>query len=130
MVKRGFSLIELLIVIAIIAILTAIATASYSTMQKKARDNRRISDMKAIQNGFEQYFADNTSSYPVSLPCFLGVTYFPNDFPTDPKPGWSYSYYCNGSTYCVCAKLEVESGNRQTDCGGVVGKFYCVSERQ
>lgn len=129
--RRGFSLIELLIVVALIGILTAIATASYSTMQKKARDNRRVSDMKAVQQGLEQYFADNGSAYP--SPCTgLGTTYLPNGFPVDPKTKLDYSVNCPGTSYCVCAKLEVEVGNAAEDCGTPVisGSHYCVHERQ
>lgn len=127
---RGFTLIELLVVIALIGILTAIATASYSTMQKKARDSRRISDMKAFQNGMEQYYADNNSSYLAG--CAIGVTYFPSKF-VDPKTGLAYSpaATCTASGYCFCVKMEIESGNEQATCDGVTpGTYYCVRNRQ
>jgi prepilin-type N-terminal cleavage/methylation domain-containing protein len=128
--KKGFSLIELLVVIALIGILTAIATASYSTMQKKARDNRRVSDMKSFQNGMEQYYADNNSLYRVG--CAIGDTYFPNEL-TDPKTGLAYvpGPSCDSSSYCFCAELEVESGNEIVACDGTTsGEYYCVRQRQ
>lgn len=132
MVKRGFSLIELLVVIALIGILTAVATASYTTMQKKSRDSRRISDMKAIQQGLEQSFSD-TSNYPTGAGCLVDATYLPNGYPTDPKTKVSYSNTMScpdGNTYCVCATLEVESGNSPIDCSGITGDFFCVHQQQ
>ena len=54
--KKGFTLIELLVVISIIGILVAVAVASYTGAQIKARDARRRSDMKAIQSTMEQYY--------------------------------------------------------------------------
>ena len=57
--SKGFTLIELLTVIAIIGILTAIATVSYTNAQRKARDNRRKSDLKTIQQALELYFQQN-----------------------------------------------------------------------
>ena len=132
MVKRGFSLIELLVVIALIGILTAIATASYTTMQKKSRDSRRISDMKAIQQGLEQSFSD-TFVYPTGDGCLIGSEYLPNGYPTDPKTKVSYSdtMTCpDGNNYCVCATLEVESGNSALNCQDSEGDFFCVRQQQ
>lgn len=61
--KRGFTLIELLVVIAIIGLLSSVILASLTTARRKARDARRISDMKQIQTALELYF-DANGSYP------------------------------------------------------------------
>lgn len=129
MVKRGFSLIELLVVIALIGILTAIATASYTTMQKKSRDSRRVSDMKAIQQGIEQSFSD-TGSYPTGDGCLVATTYLPSGYPTDPKLKSEYDRTCSDSAYCVCAKMEVESGNSTANCHGNAGDYFCANQQQ
>ncbi|MFZ1721320.1 MAG: type II secretion system protein, partial [Microgenomates group bacterium] len=47
--QSGFSLLELLVVISIIAILVAMGVAGFTTAQRKARDARRSGDLKAIQ---------------------------------------------------------------------------------
>lgn len=46
--QQGFTLIEFLVVIAIIGILSGIALTSLSTARKKARDAQRLSDIRQI----------------------------------------------------------------------------------
>src|SRR3989344_2717562 len=82
--KKGFTLMELLIVIAIIGILISISAAAYSTAQKRSRDSRRQGDLKAMQNALEQYYSANNGSYPPNAAA-LDTTYLPNGMPKDPK---------------------------------------------
>ena len=129
----GFTLMELLIVIAIIGILISLGTVSYSSAQKKSRDSRRMQDLKAVQNGFEQYYADNNGTYPAAVSA-LTPTYLPAGTPSDPKPGnpaYNFSYPSGG--YCVCASLEgtTTSGNAtSTTCTFGSGAYYCVKNLQ
>jgi len=62
--NNSFTLIELLIVIAIIAILSAVIVASTSTSRQKARDARRIQDLNEIKTALEMYYYKNNYSYP------------------------------------------------------------------
>lgn len=57
--RRGFTLIELLVVVAIIGILSSVVISSINQARSKARDTKRISDVRQIQNALEMYFADN-----------------------------------------------------------------------
>lgn len=133
MKHRAFSLIELLVVIAIMGILIAIATVSYSTIQKRARDSRRTTDLKAIQQAMEQYHADSLSAYPGSC-SGLSTTYLPSGMPSDPKTGIRYDddtlSTCGADSYCFCASMEASSGNTTTDCFGALGAFYCIRNVQ
>jgi len=61
--KRGFTLIELLVVIAIIGLLSSTVLASLNTARSKARDARRISDVKQMQLALELYYDEN-GTYP------------------------------------------------------------------
>src|SRR3990170_251036 len=63
--RRGFSLIELLVVITLIALLIGAAAASYTNAQQKGRDGKRKTDLKAIQQALELYFQQN-GYYPPS----------------------------------------------------------------
>lgn len=64
MIKKGFTLLEMLVVIGIIAILVSLGFASYSTVQKKARDAKRKGDLGAMQKVLEQCYTLNSYSYP------------------------------------------------------------------
>jgi prepilin-type N-terminal cleavage/methylation domain-containing protein len=64
--KRGFTLIELLVVISIIGLLATIVLVSLGSARGKARDVRRLSDMRQIQMALEMYYGANNNQYPVS----------------------------------------------------------------
>ena len=59
----GFTLIELLVVIAIIGLLSTLAVVALNSARLKARDAKRIDDVKQIQTVLEFYFNDS-DSYP------------------------------------------------------------------
>ncbi len=63
MKKRGFTLIELMIVIAVIGILSTIAIVTYSTVQRNSRDTARDALATTLDNAFEQYYQKN-GEYP------------------------------------------------------------------
>ena len=119
--KQGFTLVELLIVITIIAILTIIGIVNYSSFNRSARDSKRQSDLKIIQSALEAYHADKIY-YPASIPSVgqfaAGNKIYLNEVPEDPlKPRQFYHYVakddtgssCTGDSctkYCLYAKLE------------------------
>lgn len=61
--QKGFTIVELLIVIVVIGILAAIVIVTFTGVQKKARDSDRRSDINAVNSLLEVYYADN-ASYP------------------------------------------------------------------
>jgi len=63
--KTGFTLIELLIVIAIIGILTALVTTNLQGARARARDVRRKSDLRSIEQSIRLYYND-MKSFPLS----------------------------------------------------------------
>lgn len=140
--RKAFTLLELLVVIAIIGILISLGVASFSNAQKKARDSRRREDVKAVQNGLEQYYAQNNGSYPTGSSVSLitsnaGTTYFPAGGPVDPKNSGSYVYTITGSTtsyYCICALLETTTTGNASDTtcsySGAPKNYFCVSNLQ
>ena len=86
--KNGFTLIELLVVVAIIGILATVVLSSLSSARESARDARRLSDIKTIQNALEIYHLEN-GSYPRSTNLASGI---PNSAPhnaTSSNASWA-----------------------------------------
>jgi type II secretion system protein G len=65
MTTKAFTLIELLIVVAIIAILAAIAVPNFLEAQTRSKVSRAKSDMRSINTAIEAYRVD-TNAYPVA----------------------------------------------------------------
>lgn len=117
--SRGFTLIELLIVIAIIGLLATLAIVSLTTAQQKARDTKRLADLKTIQDGVELYYREY-NSYPITDATTNAtwadfgaaiapfITNMPLDETNNETLGYVYTYATNddGSEYVVSAKLE------------------------
>lgn len=62
-VRRGFTLIELVVVVSILAILSGVLVPRVTNHMKAARDARRLADIKTVRTAIEQYFQDK-GSYP------------------------------------------------------------------
>ena len=61
--RKGFTLLELIVVIAIISILAVIALPSFTSALKKARDSRKVADLRTVQSEISAYTALVSSSY-------------------------------------------------------------------
>lgn len=61
--RRGFTIVELLVVIVVIAVLAAISIVAYNGVQARARDASRMSNLKRIAQAIEMYYIDN-NHYP------------------------------------------------------------------
>jgi type II secretion system protein G len=61
--RKAFTLIELLIVVAIIAILAAIAVPNFLEAQTRSKVSRTLADMRTMRTGIESYAVDN-NHYP------------------------------------------------------------------
>lgn len=76
--QKGFTIVELLIVIVVIGILAALVITTYNGIQQKGRNTERQTDLKAIQGQLEAYYAQNgkypTSGAQASATAGLGAT--------------------------------------------------------
>ncbi len=125
--QRGFTLIEILIVMVIIAILASLSAANFQSSQRKARDVRRKNDLHQVSNALETYRND-TGEYPGNTADFRiagcygtgavcdwgdsfeddkGTTYMV-ELPRDPRftLGQLYVYLSDGTQYQLYARLE------------------------
>lgn len=80
--KKGFTIIELLIVITIIGILLTIAQPTYKTSVKRARETVLKENLFAMRSAIDQYYADN-GTYPGSLEDLVQKGYL-RSIPKDP----------------------------------------------
>lgn len=124
--KKGFTLVELLVVIAIIGLLSTLAVVALGTTRAKARDSKRLSDIKQVQTALEMYYTDN-SAYPEGTDVVLGsqtasclnaagfgaagcTNAYMGQVPADPSTG-SYTYTQSGTTYSIVGALEGRVNN-------------------
>lgn len=110
--SNGFTFIEILVVITIIALLTAVAVATYSTFLKQSRDTKRKSDLEQTRAALEMY-RSTEDTYPVgsvwatTLNVLTTPVTYIQSLPSDPKnPTYTYYYTGSISDYTVGAYLE------------------------
>lgn len=127
--NEGFTLIELIVVIAIIAVLTGLVSFNFQQARMKARDISRKSDLKQIANALEAYKNDN-QAYPADAKAELVSSGYMKEFFKDPKEilqsgSWvDYTYVLGADTlqYTLQACLEntgdpARKTNPVTTCG-------------
>jgi prepilin-type N-terminal cleavage/methylation domain-containing protein len=89
--KKGFTLIELLVVVAIIGLLATLSVIAFNTARSKARDTKRVGDVKQIQTALALYYTDN-NSYPATADFVTGgsigtgTTIYMSKIPAAPTP--------------------------------------------
>ena len=122
--NKGFTLIELLVVIAIIGLLSTLAVVALGNARQKARDAKRLSDLKQMQTALELYYTDQTD-YPAGAGVTLGApagnfaclnaagfgatacaSPYMGQVPADPLAAQDYVYTKGVNTYAITATLE------------------------
>jgi len=73
-VQKGFTLIELMIVVAIIGILAAIAIPAYQDYTIRAQVSEGSSLIGGIETAFDEYYANTGSAAAISANSVLGIT--------------------------------------------------------
>lgn len=141
--KKGFTLIEVLIVVSIIGLLASVVLVGLGGFRSRGRDARRVQDLRSLQNGLELFYARN-NQYPDILNNLLtagiGVTKLPKD-PTG-TTDYFYSYRtADKQGYILAALLDSSAGdavfndsNQEAVVSNYTGSvtscapsYYCVS---
>ncbi|MFA5014446.1 MAG: prepilin-type N-terminal cleavage/methylation domain-containing protein [Actinomycetota bacterium] len=109
--QKGFTLVELMVVIIIIAVLTAIAVPSYMALRNRARTAAAQSEMQSIATALAIYNADEevyplTAAYPGALTTGGYMTVVPTEDPWGVANGYAYVSE-DGTTYTLtCASAD------------------------
>lgn len=128
--QQGFSLIELMVVISIIATLTAILLPNFMGARERARDTQKIQDLNSMKNALRTYYND-FQAYPTGT--VVGVSNvggtltpsFASYMPGVSDFDYTYSYYMkdNGETFNLCVGLDSGQGSddtsSQSKCGAM-----------
>jgi prepilin-type N-terminal cleavage/methylation domain-containing protein len=100
--QKGFTIIELLVVIVIIGILVALTLPNLFSAQARGRDTDRKNELKNVQQKLETYYGDN-EEYPDTL-ADAGAT---TDEQSGPKnDAYTYTVAADNQSYTLSADLE------------------------
>lgn len=83
--RRGFTLIELIVVLAIVGLLTSIAAPRYFRSVERAREGSLRTSLNVMRDAIDQYAADR-DAYPDSLDALVRERYL-RELPEDPITG-------------------------------------------
>ncbi len=141
----GFTLVELLVVLAIIAILATVVITTFSEARARSRDSRRVSDVRVLEEALAMYI-DKYSGYPIADVAVPGMAVNGSDglsillknnnillsVIADPLSGQpvegdtlTYNYYyrtdSTGKNYMLTYCLETSSVLSQNQgCGNII----------
>jgi prepilin-type N-terminal cleavage/methylation domain-containing protein len=134
--QKGFTLIELMVVIGIIVLLATMMMVNYQGASKKARDSRRAADLEQLRSALEIEYTD-ANKYPASYGAWSNrlSTQGPKQNNTD-----DYIYTplkVNGSTennaYRICVELwegdpaNIPAANKPAATGCALNQLYGVT---
>jgi prepilin-type N-terminal cleavage/methylation domain-containing protein len=149
--KKGFTLIEMLIVITIIAVLASLILVGMGGARAKSRDARRIADLHNIMNALELYYSlegsylvgtyNSSSAWETFSTDLIDANIGVSRIPQDPLNDATYYYRYEGTVtgYVLGAALEQKDvalnddiDNGDTDysmeCGaGDTDTIYCIT---
>lgn len=130
--QKGFTLVELLVVVAIISLLVTVSLVVMASVRAKARDARRENDIRDIALAMEMAHSDD-QKYPQSAALPTSIvssrqTYLLN-VPHDPLPGRDYFWLDNthnDQIFCVSADLEKGDYFKCDQNGCFFSSFGCL----
>jgi len=115
--SKGFTIVEIIVAITVVAILATIVIVSYDGIQQRTRDSQRESDITQLKIAIEKYHAEN-SEYPDACGNTSGcsasnlssyLSPYLDSVPVDPSGSSNqYQYVRNGNSYGLRVNFEAK----------------------
>ncbi|SFI20423.1 type IV pilus assembly protein PilE [Collimonas sp. OK307] len=116
MKEKGFTLIELMITVAIIAILAAVALPAYSDYVKRGQIQDGTTNLASGRVRMEQFFQDSQTY--VGGPCPAATKYFTYDCGTPAATATTYTITANGIGGLAGFAYTIDQGGNQASTTG------------
>lgn len=129
--RKGFSMIEVLVVVALVSLFGTLGATTYQSSQVKSRDAARKGDLQSVRTAFEDYFNDHSCYPPAGAMSNCGsadLAPYLREIPCDPHTRQPYFYEplegCRG--YRLLTSLENQSDPviAELGCAGEEGCGY------
>ena len=120
--RKGFTILELMIVIAVISILVGIALPRFKGMQDEGNIARAKGELRMLQTAVESYYIHNNNALPAA-PSNLTTAVpqiAPSTLPTDPFGGAAYGYNKSGAWFVLYSIGPASNGSATIDATGAV----------
>ncbi len=151
--NKGFTLIEILVVVAIIGVLASIVLVGLGGARRQGGDAKRIAELRQIQTGLELYFT-KCGAYPggssagacttvdptswndlqrALIDANIGISTVPND-PAAPTKNYYYAVRADRQAYILGVQLSADNAALQGDYDGALtgytatGAFDCAAD--
>jgi prepilin-type N-terminal cleavage/methylation domain-containing protein len=124
--NTGFTIVELLIVVVVIAILAAITIVAYNGIQQRARTSAMVSTLSQASKKLELYKVDNNSTYPATLS--EGQVVIPGDYNANYERTTGLNGYClvvtqSNVSYKVSSDAQTPAAGGCNISSGLVGSW-------
>ena len=127
--KNGFTLLELIVVVAIIGVMAGFVVINFGGSREEAQNTQRRSDIRQYQTSIEVYANANNGNYPSAVDamvdvCNTSLGQYASQCPDDPVSTMpSYQYSATSARYVIWAQLAKSDTFYVVCSNGAIGEL-------